>query len=70
MIHMLGRLKKFFINDQFGETIIKKNKDKVKPSTNAISYKFLEKTIALNIILFAKIRKVMAIKIGAINYCN
>lgn len=70
LINMSGRPNKFFVNDQFDETIIKENKDKVRPSANAKSNKFLRKRVALNIISLTKIREIMAIKNGTTNYSN
>ena len=64
---MLERANKFFIDNWFGKTIIKKNKDKVRP---LISDRFLREIVALNIISLAKTREVMARKSGATNYGN
>lgn len=58
-INTLERSNKFFINNWFCKTIIKKNKDKVKLSANATLNKFLKETIALNIISLAKIREII-----------
>lgn len=61
----------FFVNNQFGETIIKKNMDKIKSSSNAvISDKFLKETIMLNIISLAKTREVIIRKCGTTNHDN
>lgn len=60
---MLGRANKFFADNRFGEIIIKENKNKVKPSTNAILDKFLREIVALNIISLAKTREIMAKKL-------
>ena len=57
-------------NNRFGETIIKKNKDKVRLLANATSGEFLRETIVLNSISFAKTREVMARKSGATNHNN
>ena len=70
LINILGRVNKFFVNNRFSETIIKKNKNKVKPLANAILDKFLREMVALNIISLAKTRDVMTKKSGAINYGN
>ena len=70
LINTSRRANKFFADDWFGETIIKENKDKVKPSVNATSDEFLRKTVALNIISLAKTREVMARESGATNHGN
>lgn len=67
---MMGKTNKFFTNNQFDETIIKENKNKVRPSTNVILDKFFRKTVVLNIILLTKTRKVMAKKSDTINHDN
>lgn len=46
-INISERVNKFFADNWFDETIIKDNKDKVKPSANIISVIFIKKTIAL-----------------------
>lgn len=48
----------------------KKNKDKVKLSVNVILDKFLRETVALNIILFAQTKEVLARKSDATNHSN
>ena len=70
LINTSGKANKFFANDWFGEIIIKKNKDKVKPSANAISDEFLREIIVLNIISLAKTREVMARKSSVTNHGN
>ncbi len=70
LINTSGRANKFFVDDRFSETIIKENKDKVRPSANATSDKFLKETVMLNIISLAKTREVMARKSGATNHSN
>lgn len=70
LINTSEKTNKFFINDWFGETIIKENKGKVRPLANATSDRFLKETVILNIILLAKTREVMARKSGATNYGN
>lgn len=70
LINTLGRQNKFFANNWFGKTIIKKNKNKVRPSANTTLDEFLKETVALNIISFAKTRKVIAKKSGAIEHSN
>ena len=67
VINTSGRVNKCFADDWFGETIIKENKDKVKPLANATSDEFLRETVALNII---SPREVMARESGAINHGN
>ena len=70
LINTLGKANKFFADDLFGKTIIKENKDKVRPLANTISDKFLKETVVLNIISLAKTREVMARKSGATNHGN
>lgn len=70
LINTLGKANKFFADDWFGEIIIMKNKDKVKPLVNTTSDKFLRETIVLNIILLAKRGEVIVKKSSAINYGN
>ena len=53
-INLTGQKDKFYVNDQFGEIIIKPNKKKVRPFANAKSDVFLRKTIALNIMSLYK----------------
>lgn len=60
---MLKKTNKFFINNQFDQTIIKKNKDKIRLSANTILDKFLKEIIALNIISLAKTKEVMVRKV-------
>lgn len=60
LINTLGRANKFFTNNQFGETIIKENKNKVRPSANTILDKILRKTAMLSIISLTKTREVIA----------
>lgn len=62
LINILRRINKFFINDKFGKTIIKKNNDKIRLSANTILNKFLRKIVILNIISLAKIREVITKK--------
>lgn len=70
LINTLGRPNKFFADDWFDETIIKKNKDKVRPSENTTSDKFLREIVALNILSLAKTREIMIRESGAINHGN
>lgn len=70
LINTLGRQNKFFADNRFAETIIKKNKDKVRSSANAILDKFLREIVMLNIISFAKTREIMARKSGVTNHDN
>lgn len=70
LINTLRKSNKFFTDNWFSKTIIKENKDKVKPLANAILDKFLRKTVILNIILFAKTREIMARKSDTINHDN
>ena len=50
LINLTGREDKFYANNRFEETIIKLNKEKVRPSANAKSDVFLRKMITLNVI--------------------
>ena len=70
LINTSGRANKFFVDDRFGETINKEIKDKVRPSANVTSDKFLRETVVLNIISLAKTREVMARKSVATNHGN
>ena len=70
LINMSRRANKFFADDWFSKTIIKKNKDKVKPSANVILDEVLRETVVLNIISLAKTREVMARESGATNHDN
>ena len=65
-INLTSQEDKFYTNNQFGEIIIKLNKEKLNPSTNAKSDVFLCKTIVLNIISLKKSKKVLAQAIRAI----
>lgn len=67
---MLGITNNFFADDQFGETIIKENKDKVRPLANTISDKFWKETVTLNIISIAKTKEVIVRESGATNHDN
>lgn len=70
LINILEKSNKFFADNRFDKTIVKENKKKVRPLANATLNKFLRETVALNIILLAKTREVMARKIGVTNYGN
>lgn len=63
LINTLGRANKFFTNDQFGETIIKENKNKIRPSANAILDKFLRKTAVLILYHLLKLEKLWLKKV-------
>ncbi|MCJ1345659.1 hypothetical protein MMC31_003867 [Peltigera leucophlebia] len=60
LINISGRKSKFYADDRFGETIIKLNKKKVRPSSNAKSDEFLRETIALNVMSLWKSKEVLA----------
>lgn len=60
MINLSGCPDKFYTNDQFGETIIKLYKEKVRPSSNTKLDKFLQEVIAPNVLSLWKIKEVMA----------
>lgn len=67
---MSRRANKFFIDNWFSKTIIRKNKDKIKLLANTISDELLKEIIILNIILLVKTRKTIARESGATNYGN
>lgn len=60
LVNISGRPGKFYPDDRFGETIIKLNKEKVRPSSNAKSDVFLCETVALNVMSLWKSKKVLA----------
>lgn len=70
LINMSGKTNKFFANNWFGETIIKKNRDKVRPSANITLDKFLRKTVISNIISLTKTKDIKPKKSSATNYGN
>lgn len=70
MINASGRLDKFLVDDLLGKSIIKKNKDRIRPLANATSDEFLGETIALNIISLAKTREIMARESDVTNHGN
>lgn len=70
LINILIKPIKFFENNWFSKTIIKENQNNIKSSANTISDYFLREIIVLNIILSAKIKKVMIRKSGTTNYDN
>lgn len=63
LINTSGKTNKFFIDDWFGETIIKENKDKIRPSANTPLDEFLREIVTLNIILLARTREIIAKKV-------
>lgn len=70
LINTSGKTNQFFANDQFGKTIIKENKDKIRPLLNTTSNEFLREIVALNIISLIKIRKVIVRKSCSIHQDN
>lgn len=70
LINILEKPNNVFINNWFGKIIIKKNKNKVKLSTNCILNKFLIEIIVFNIISFAKTREVINKKYSTTQYSN
>lgn len=70
LINISGKANKFFANNWFGKTIIKKNKNEVRLLAIAILDKYLRETITLNILLFTKTRGVMAKENPITNYDN
>ncbi len=69
-INLTGQKGKFYTNDQFGETIIKLNKEKVRLSATAKSDVFLHEIIALNIMSLWKRREVIAQSTGVTRHGN
>lgn len=65
LINLTGRERKFYADDRFGKTIIKLNKEKVRPSANAKFNVFLRETIALNVMSLSKSKKILAQATGA-----
>lgn len=63
LMNILERANKFFADNQFDETIIKGNKNKIKLLANPSLDKILREIITLNIILFAKTKETMAKKV-------
>ena len=63
LINISRRANKFFADDRFGETIIKENKDKVRPSANVTLDEFLREIIALNIYHLLKLEKLWSEKV-------
>lgn len=70
MINPSGRPDKFIPDDRFGETIIKLNKEKVRPSANAKTDEFLREVVAPNVLTLWKSKKVMAKVVKATDHGN
>lgn len=70
LINPSGRPGKFYPDDCFGETIIKLNKEKIRPSSNAKTNHFLREVVAPNVLTLWKTKKVMAKATGATNHGN
>ncbi len=70
LINLTGREGKFYADNRFRETIIKLNKEKVRPSANAKSDVFLRETIALNVMSLWKSKKMLARATGATRHGN
>lgn len=68
MINPSGRPGKFYADDRFGETIIKLNKEKIRPSANAKSDEFLREVVAPNVLTLWKSKEVMAQATGATSH--
>ena len=68
LINTSRKVNKFFVDNWFNKTIIKKSKDQVRLLANVISDKFLRETVILNIISLTKTKKVMVRESGATNY--
>lgn len=65
LVNISGRKGKFYAGDRFGEIIIKLNKEKVRPSSNAKSDEFLRETISLNVMSLWKSKEVLSQATGA-----
>ena len=70
VINPSGRADKFYPEDQFGETIIKLNKEKFHPSANAKTDQFFEEVVALNQLSLWKSKSVMARVTGSTDHGN
>ncbi len=70
LINLTGRKGKFYTDNRFGETIIKLNKEKVRPSANAKSDVFLRETIVLNVMSLWKSKEVLTQATGATRHRN
>ena len=70
LINPTGRRNKFYADDRFGETIIKLNKEFIRPSANAASDRHLREVISLNVLALLKCKEVMARATGATSHGN
>ncbi len=57
-------------NDRFDERIIPLNKEKVRPSANAKSNEFLQKTVALNVLSLWACKKMVSRVTRTTSYSN
>lgn len=70
MINPSGKPGKFFADDRFGETIIKLNKEKIRPSANAKTDTFFRNVVAPNVLTLWKCKEIMADTCGATDHGN
>lgn len=70
LINISGQAGKFYPDDRFGETIIRLNKEKVRPSSNAKSDIFLRETVAMNVMSLWKSKNILAQATGATSHGN
>ena len=70
VINPSGREDEFYPDDRFGETIIKLNKEKIRPSSNAKADYNLREVISLNVLALWKNKEIMARATGATRHGN
>ena len=70
LINLSEKPGKFFADDRFGETIIRLNKEKIRPSANAKTDAFFKTVLAPNVLALWKSKHVMANACGATDHGN
>ena len=70
MINPSRKPGKFFADDRFSETIIKLNKEKLRPSANAKTDNFFRNTIAPNVLTLGQSKEIIATACGATDHGN
>lgn len=70
LINPSGRPNKFYADDRFGETIVKLNKEKIRPSANATTDAFFRDTVAPNVLTLWRCKTILAQATGATNHGN
>ena len=70
LINPSGKPGKFYADNRFGKTIIKLNKEKIRPSANAKSDNFFRNVVAPNVLTLWKSKEVMANTCGATDHGN